>query len=289
MTRTVSKQVKFKEGDGFIHGFSTGMVKVKSKFRTARGNVLTSKINFLLDSEFTEYMPIMVWVVDHPEGVFVVDTGENANVSSQDYFKDEGFLLRYINKKSFIFDVKPEDEVGPQLKKLGYNEGDIKTVILTHLHLDHFDGLSNFENTDILVSQLEWDKPSSALPSLYPEWFSPKKVQLKSTKKDHFRSSSPLVESGEIELVHTPGHTVGHCSVLVKTAEMDYLLAGDITYNQSQLENNINAGGHQSFKLAEDTYKSVKSYAAKNELVYLPSHDNLVLDRLEKNEFLVVK
>ena len=289
MTRTFSKQVRFNDGDGMIHGFTTGMVKVKSKFRTAKGNSLTSKIRFLLDSEFTEYMPIMVWVIDHPEGVFVVDTGENAQVNNNDYFDDENFLLKYINRKSFKFDVKPEDEVGPQLKNLGYSEGDLRSVILTHLHIDHFDGLNYFENTDILVNQLEWDKPSSTLPSLYPKWFSPNKIQLKDKNKNHFKKSSPLVNSGEIELIHTPGHTLGHCSVLVKTAEMHYLLAGDITYNQSQLENNIYAGGHQDFKLAQETYNSVKRYAAKHKLVYLPSHDNLVLDRLEKNEYLKVK
>lgn len=288
MTKAFSKQVRFKEGDGMIHGFTTGTVQVKSKFRTARGNVFTSKINFLFDDEFTEPMPVMVWVVDHPEGIFVVDTGENAEVNNDDYFKDENFLLRYINKKSWKFHVEPDDEVGPQLKQLGYSEKDIKSVILTHLHIDHFDGLKYFENTTILVNQLEWEKSSSALPSLYPDWFSPDQIKLKESKSNGFKNTSALVESGEIELVHTPGHTLGHCSVLVKTSQMHYLLAGDVTYNQRQLENNINAGGHQSFKLAEDTYQSVKSYGAKNKMVYLPSHDNLGLDRLEKDQFLKV-
>jgi glyoxylase-like metal-dependent hydrolase (beta-lactamase superfamily II) len=286
MTKTFSKQIRFRDGDGILHGFSTGMVKVKSKFRTAQGNVLTSKINFLLDDEFTEYMPIMVWVIDHPEGVFVIDTGENAKVSEDGYFKDEGLLLRYINKKSFIFDVKSEEEVGPQLKRLGYTEKDIKSVILTHLHLDHFDGLSYFENTDIIVHQLEWDKPSFALPSLYPEWFSPKKVLLKDTNHHHFKKSVPLVNSREIELVHTPGHTVGHCSVMIKTSDMHYLIAGDVTYSQHQLENNIYAGGHQSFKLSQTSYQAIKRYASRNRMVYLPSHDYGVSERIENKLYL---
>jgi len=197
--------------------------------------------------------------------------------------------LRYINKKSWKFHVKHHDEVGPQLERLGYQEKDLKSVILTHLHIDHFDGLKYFENTNILVNKLEWEKPSSALPSLYPEWFSPYKLELKARKQSPFKNSLPIVKSGEIELVHTPGHTLGHCSVLVKTKEMHYLLAGDITYNQHQLLNNINAGGHQSFKHAENTYNSVKHYASKNKLIYLPSHDNLALNRLENDEFFHVR
>lgn len=286
MTQAISKQVRFKEGDGILHGFSTGLVKVKSKFRTAKGNVLTSKINFLLDNEFTEYMPVMVWVIDHPEGVFVIDTGENAKVNDEGYFDGEGAILRYINKKSFIFDVKPEDEVGPQLNRLGYSEKDINNVVLTHLHLDHFDGLSYFENTDIIINQLEWDKPSFALPSLYPEWFSPNTIELSDKKDDHFKKTSPLVNSGEIELVHTPGHTLGHCSVLIKTTDLDYLIAGDVTYNQYQLEKGINAGGHQSFKHAKSTYQSIYSYASKNKLLYLPSHDSQILERIQNNQYL---
>jgi len=133
------------------------------------------------------------------------------------------------------------------------------------------------------VNQLEWNKPSFAMPSMYPEWFSPNKVELKDSKNNHFTKYLPLVESGEIEMVHTSGHTVGHCSVLIKTSEIHYLLAGDATYDQHQLEQGINVGGHQSFKLGQTTYKEIKSYASKNKLVYLPSHDNQVFDRIQND------
>lgn len=83
MKRQYAKNVQFNDGVGTIHGFTTGMVSVKTKFREARGGALLSKLNFLLDSQFTEYMPIWVWVIDHPEGVFVIDTGENARVKNE--------------------------------------------------------------------------------------------------------------------------------------------------------------------------------------------------------------
>lgn len=283
MIETFSRPIKFKEGDGILHGFTTGKVKVKSKFRTAKGNVITSKINFLLDKQWTEYMPIMVWVIDHPEGTFVIDTGENKHVTDQNYFKKEGAILNYINTKSFIFDVKENEEVGPQLKKLGICENNIKSVVLTHLHLDHFDGLKYFKNSDIMVNKLEWDKPSFALPSLYPGWFEPQTVDLKSTKDHYFNNSFDLVKSGEIKMVHTPGHTLGHCSVLIKSCEIHYFLSGDATYNQLQLEKNINAGGHQSFSHSMRTFQKIKGYASKQKLVYLPSHDSESLDRLKND------
>lgn len=285
MKTSFSKKIRFRDGDGLLHGFSTGFVKVKSAFRTAKGGTLTSKIHFLLDTEWTEYMPIMVWVIDHPEGIFVVDTGENARVSNKGYFKNEGPIANFINTRSFQFNVSPEDEVGPQLTKLGLQLTDIHNVLLTHLHLDHFDGLSYFEETAILVNELEWKKPSFALPSLYPTWFQPQTVKL-STADGDFGLSKPIVQSGEIQLVHTPGHTLGHCSVLVKGSDLHYFLAGDTTYHQHQLTAGINAGGHQDFKLAASTYASILSYASKHKLIYLPSHDVNGLHRLEHNLIL---
>lgn len=288
MKRSYSKPLKFKEGDGFLHGFTTGMVKVKNKFRTARGNALTSKINFILDDTWTEFMPIMVWVIDHPEGVFVIDTGENAHVNDPGYFKKEGVVLNYINTRSFAFDISHREEVGPQLQRLGYAQKDISKVVLTHMHLDHFDGLSYFENTPIVVHKQEWEKPSFALPSLYPDWFTPTTQSLQASSNLPFEQSTPLVSSKEILMVHTPGHTMGHCSVLLKTDDMDYLLAGDVTYNQQQLKNNVNAGAHQSFSWSARSFKAIKKYAHQQKLVYLPSHDLQALDRLEQDDFLTV-
>jgi N-acyl homoserine lactone hydrolase len=32
------------------------------------------------------------------------------------------------------FDIEPEQEVGPQLRRLGIGARDVKTVVLTHMH-----------------------------------------------------------------------------------------------------------------------------------------------------------
>lgn len=73
-----------------IHAFSTGSVAVTRSFRTQRGIGMVSKLNILLDTHFTNYMPIWVWVIEHPEGVIIVDTGENTDVLHADYFDEIG-------------------------------------------------------------------------------------------------------------------------------------------------------------------------------------------------------
>ena len=56
----VSTTVKLKGKDVKIHALSTGTVAVKRHFRTKNGVGELAKINILLGSHYTEYMPIWV-------------------------------------------------------------------------------------------------------------------------------------------------------------------------------------------------------------------------------------
>lgn len=285
-THTLSLPVQFADGPGLLHGFTTGYVQVKAGFKTAKGGPLLSKVNFLLGRHFTDWMPIWVWVVQHPEGTFVIDTGENAQVSEPGYFRAEGRVVELINTRSFRFQVQPEQELGPQLTRLGYTQTDIRQVILTHLHLDHFDGLKHVQETEVALYRGEWEKPDFALPSLYPAGFAPRLLDLQDDPQQHFSGVHSLVASQEIQLVHTPGHTRGHCSVLVKTKAFDYLLAGDVSYDQAQLVSGTLAGGHQDFRLARQTFRRIQQYAQQHRLVYLPSHDPEALARMAQGAVL---
>ncbi|MBR9919727.1 MAG: N-acyl homoserine lactonase family protein [Bacteroidetes bacterium] len=288
MKYQISKPLRFADGDGFLHGFSTGEVKVKSRFKTARFGQQLSKLDFLFDRSWTDFMPIMVWVIQHPEGLFVVDTGENAQVSDEGYFDQESAFARFINTHYFSFDVRPEEEVGPQLNRLGFEEKDLSSIILTHLHLDHFDGLKHFPNTPILVHDYEWDHQDFALPSLYPDWFEPKQLKLQQKASTPFRAQKKITQSGEVSLVYSPGHTRGHCSVLVKSNDMHFFIAGDVTYTQDQLLQETQAGAHQDFKMSKQTWKQIKTYANSHKLIYLPSHDPESVNRLKENDYLSI-
>jgi glyoxylase-like metal-dependent hydrolase (beta-lactamase superfamily II) len=274
MQKIISKEVKFKDGFGKIHAISTGTVSVKKNFKQAKGGSMLSKINFMMDKEYTEPLPIWVWVIEHPEGIFLIDTGENADVNDKGYFKREGIILNWINITQFKFQVEQAEEIGAQLTNINLSPQDIGTVVLTHLHLDHIDGLKYFKNSEILVNEYEWKHPSFALPSLYPEWFVPTLVNLRDKKYSAFSKSFSLTEANDLMLVATPGHTKGHCSVLAIPEDHSYFFAGDVTYDQQQLVDETFAGAHQDFKLAKNTYQSIKKYATENKTVYLPSHDS---------------
>jgi glyoxylase-like metal-dependent hydrolase (beta-lactamase superfamily II) len=263
-----------------IHLISTGVVSVKTRFRESKRTGVAAMISFMLDKKFTEWMPIWVLVIEHPEGVFVIDTGENANVNDPGYFKSSGFFANWFDTTQFKFEVSKEEEIGPQLSELNIPIERIKAVVLTHLHLDHIDGLKYFPSTPIIVNKLEWEKPFGDLPKLYPSWFMPTLVELNEQYESFDRVYS-LTGTGDLMLVETPGHTYHHCSVLLKTDDCFILFAADICYTQYQIIGEKYSASNASHKTARDTYDRVKRFAKKHKLIFLPSHDAGAAKRLK--------
>lgn len=271
-------------GEVEIIPIQTGTVAVKQRFRDARfKNPILGKLDFLMNKDFTEQMPIWVWVVKHPEGIFVIDTGENAHVNDKTYFDKAGAFTKWVNKSQFNFEVTHNEEIGVQLKRLGIDNQQIKQVIITHLHIDHFDGLHDFEGVEVLVHDIEWKNPNFAIPSLYPEWFKPSLISTNKSVEAGF-NAYPLTESNDLFVIHTPGHTTGHCSILLKGIDFSVIFAGDAVYYQQQLRDETFSGGIQNFKVAGKTYHTLREYMSKQPTIFLPSHDKNAERRLENLE-----
>ena len=270
-----------------IHAISTGYVAVKKKYRDTNLTGILGILNFLFAKEFTEWMPIWVWVIEHEEGVFIIDTGENSNVNDKDYFKPAGWFNNWFNTTQFKFKVEREDEIDAQLKMVGLSIEAVKTVILTHRHLDHVDGLKYFQHAETLVHRIENEKPFGDLPHLYPDWFEPTLVDLEEPFHS-FSKTKILTSDGAMRLIHTPGHTYGHCSISLETDEGLIFFAADISYNQDMLIQNQHAGADVEPKKSVETYQKVKDFARAVPIVYLPSHDSRAGERLMKMEVLKV-
>lgn len=253
-----------------IHAISTGTVAVTRAFRQEKGGDVLRKINILLDSHFTEFMPVWVWVIEHPEGVIVVDTGENADVLKPAYFNQVGLFNRYVNHKTIRFGITREQEIDRQLVKLGIGPDRIRSVVMTHLHLDHTDGIRHFPRTEIVVARPEFSHPYNNLPELYPRWFKPHLVDYQPDSVAGFGKAVALTDAGDILLVATPGHTYFHSSVLFQADNAHYLFAGDTSYDQAQLLRSELAGVNASQTQARQTYQVIRDYATRHPLVYLP-------------------
>jgi glyoxylase-like metal-dependent hydrolase (beta-lactamase superfamily II) len=230
----------------------------------------------MLDRRWTEPLPIYAWLVEHPEGAILVDTGETARVMESGYFPPWHLYFRFAIRMS----VTPADELGPRLEELGVAASDIRIVVLTHLHTDHAGGLGHVADREVLVSRRELElargsagKFRGYLPHRWPEGLRFEPVDFEERPYGPFPHSRPLTEAGDVHMVATPGHTPGHASVVVEDGDRRVVLAGDASYTERAMLDGVIDGVSPDANQAADTLRRMRELVAEGPAVYLPSHD----------------
>ena len=125
------------------------------------------------------------------------------------------------------------------------------------------------------------------MPSTFPSWFKPNKVDYQKNRIDIFNQAYPITTAEDLLYIPTPGHTNGHSSIVFKTDDFDIIFAGDTSYNQGQVIKGELAGVNADYKKSKQTYKSLLVYATNHKTIYLPSHDENAGLRLANKQFLV--
>ncbi len=118
-----------------VHVFETGRLRSNQTFMRAQGwapGLLRRRI----DVEF----PIYSFLIEHPEGVFAVDTG----------------LGRRVHVPRWQRRLVPTVVSGPlamddAMRRQGLDPATVSRVILTHLDWDHVGGVDRFPRADVLV------------------------------------------------------------------------------------------------------------------------------------------
>ena len=265
-----------------IHPIRTGLVQVRRAQAESRGRGAARMAHMLFDEDWTEWLPIYAWVIDHAEGVIVVDTGETARVHERGYHPSwHPFYRRAVH-----FAVHPDEELGPQLRAIGIAARDIRHVVLTHLHTDHAGGLHHVTGSRVWVSSRELERATGIggrvqgyLPHRWPKWWRPEIIQFDRPAFGPFEESMPLTRRGDVVIVPTPGHTPHHVSVVV-SGEPSYFLAGDTSYNQDLLLAGKVDGVSPDPRVSSQTHARILALARERPLVYLPSHDPASATRL---------
>jgi len=270
-----------------IHGIQTGLTQIKTAQRVRKPGGL---VRILTDTNWTGWLPIYAWVIEHPEGLIVVDTGETSRTALAGYFP----AWHPYYRGSVQMRVKPEDEIGPQLAQMGIRAKDVKTVVLTHLHTDHAGGLSHFASSEILTSEAEYrmatgvmGKLRGYLPHRWPEWFAPTPIAFGLTAFGPFDRTYSVTRTGDVLVVPTPGHTAAHVSVVVESEDILYFLAGDTSYSQKLLKTRTADGVSPSAAVTLNTIDNIVDLARTRPLVYMPSHDPDSLARMQHRSTLI--
>jgi N-acyl homoserine lactone hydrolase len=272
-----------------IHAIQTGTVALTTAWREGVGRGRRRLAHTILDRQWTEPLPIYAFAIEHPEGVIVVDTGETALAARPGYFAGWHPGLR-----AFDVRVEPEQEIGPQLAGLGIRPGDVRWVVMTHLHTDHAGGLRHFPDTEILVTRAEVEFASGLRGRLrgyvankqWPASFDPTVLELEPEPLGPFPQSLRLTDAGDVTLVPLPGHTPGHVGVLVEDGDHTVFLAGDSSYTQELMLQGVADGVGADDEAERLTHERIRAYAENNRTVYLVAHDPETATRLAERRLV---
>ena len=263
----------------------TGTVVIKKNQLIDKGRGYARQMNLLFGPEWADPLPILAWVIEHPEGIIVVDTGETARAAEPGYFP----AWHPYYRMAVRLNVAPEEEIGPQLQKLGIQPADVKSVVLTHLHTDHAGGLHQFPKSQIYVDGGELAAARTLvgrtlrgyIPHRWPDWFSPKILEFEKEPESPFGWVHCVTRARDVMVVPTPGHTPNHVSVIVRREGINYFLAGDTTYTEQALRERNVDGISPNEGESRNTIEKILEYAERERTVYLPAHDVESVSRLE--------
>lgn len=269
-----------------VHAIQTGFVRIKIAQVEGRGHGLTRRLAVLTDGTWTDWLPTYAWAIEHREGVIIVDTGQGAHL-----LEARKSLHPYLRWK-VEFRIDRDEEVGPQLRALGIGPGDIRCVLLTHLHMDHDGGLAHFRDSKILVASNElriasgWaGRLRGYLPHRWPSWFDPVPLQLADGPFGPFSASRRLTDAGDVLAVATPGHTADHISVVVQDGDTTIFLAGDASYTEDLMLAGKVDGVSANDHVARATLDAIERFVQTQPTIYLPTHDPQSAVRLANRRF----
>jgi N-acyl homoserine lactone hydrolase len=268
---------------------STGSVQIRPEHV---GPTWKNTYLWLLTSRrWTPPRPINAYVIEHPEGVVLFDTGQDiASVTDPAYFPSgaTGFVYDRLAK----FHITPDQTLTAGLRRLGLRPDDVDTAILSHLHQDHIGGLRELTGSRIMLSDAEWRDMSRPLAE--PRGFLRTHIELPGLRWARvtpealgdadlgpFTTGYDVFGDGALTLLPTPGHTAGSLSLLVRRpGRAPLLMVGDLTYDADLL-----AAGHVpgagSRKTMRRTVAMVNELRGRfPDLVVLPAHDPGAAERL---------
>ena len=190
-------------------------------------------------------------------------------ISPEGGFGWSSISLLQVGDQNIVVDTGPASRRGllwAALDSRGLTPEDIDLVILTHMHWDHCQNTDMFSNARILVHPKEIDYAHNPNPADHNA------AKYIAEMMDKMRvepiSDGDVVAEG-ISIIDTPGHTLGHISILAKVGDENILVAGDAMPDGGTVTRRL---PYNVFWDVNDAIESVEKILDSSDVFY-PGHD----------------
>jgi glyoxylase-like metal-dependent hydrolase (beta-lactamase superfamily II) len=162
-------------------------------------------------------MGVTCYLVVHPKGMLLYDTGLNDRLVGRPLYEN---VLDGYGQIKF-------NTLSGQLADIGVAPGYIDYLVLSHYHWDHVGNAADFAGSTWLVYKGDRDRMFSKESRAYP-WFGQYSA-LEHSKTMLLSGDHDVFGDGTVILIATPGHTEGHCSLMVRLKNTGpVVLSGDL-------------------------------------------------------------
>lgn len=220
------------------------------------------------------YNPYFVYVVKHPEGVVLFDSGAHPDLATDPVGR------MGAGAEEFIVKLDAGDAIEPVLARIGLTPDDIDLVIQSHLHFDHAGGLYAFPRTPVMVQRAELefaeDPPAEQRDVYIAEDFAPvTDWRLVDGEEDVFGD-------GRLIVIPTPGHTKGHQSLLVRLDDgREIFLLADAAYLLEKMRLRRPPGVLWEEGAILETWDRIEALERERDAFLITTHDLDYEERIE--------
>lgn len=228
------------------------------KLYFCNSGILVGQKDFFLENGGNEIRkaPMPFYLICHRGKNILFDTGNGREVI-------EGVEYPMVDLSMKM----PESEWAPNtVRSLGLEPEQIDLILISHLHPDHAGALGEFPNATVVIRQAEYEIPNKNMP--IPEGIDWYVVE----GNEHY----DVCGDGRLILIPTPGHTVGHQSLLVRTEKSGtFMLTADACYIKENMDTNTPPTSHDPDANADDYRKNLARFRAmeKGGVTIVPGHD----------------